>query len=278
MRAGSSTILSMMSSTFPNGTHSPQDGGEVFSSFEPCTDGDEFIGKLQDMNLMWGKRGEEASRLCGEVVLGMSQCDFSSIKGLKHWMDVHSTNGRTATFKRSLAEKMCSESNFVAVKTVAPIRMENVSWVLHANPHLKVIEVVRDPRGMYASEAAVGNKSGTTLGFLCMRLAWNLHFEHPRLHRVVFEELVKDPRKVSKDVYEFLGRPWGQEQEDWVDGTFNAGCSKIENKRHPHFNDCHSDSAAAATSWKKTLPTAQKKEFHQNSDCVDVARAYKFDS
>jgi hypothetical protein len=268
MRSGSSTILSMMSSTVQGedvveGAHK----ATVFSSFEPCTEGDKFSGELKDMNKQ-KTTSEENSVMCSKVIDGMSNCNFRSIEGLKNWKNIHSTNGG-APYKRSLAENLCKESEIVAVKTVMPMVLENVTWVLDRNPHLKIIEVIRDPRGIYASDA----HCKSSLDKVCKNIAVNLGFKHPKVHRVVFEELVKDPLQVTKGVFKFLGRRWSSHQDDWVHETFNADCN---NTKTGKYKDCHSDSKAVATSWKAKLSSAQKKKFKQTEDCQNVAKAYKF--
>merc|ERR1719277_301707 len=271
MRSGSSTILSMMSSTV-QGKEDVVEGAhktKVFSSFEPCTSGDKFSGELKDMNKK-KTSDEENSVMCSKLIDGMSNCNFGSVEGLKNWKNIHSTNGG-APYKRSLAEKLCKESEIVAVKTVMPMRLENVTWVLDRNPHLKIIEVIRDPRGMYASDAS----SGSDLEAICKHFSVNLGFKHPRVYRVIFEELVKDPLKVTKGVYKFLGRRWSSYQDDWVQETFNADCNNTETGK---YKDCHSDSKAVATAWKAKLSSSQKKKFKQNEDCQNVAKAYKFHS
>lgn len=269
MRSGSSTILSMMSSTIDGN----EDGGEVFSSFEPCDRNDNYSGTLKDFHTKETSQDED-SALCGQLVLGMSKCDFSEVQDLHNWGNPHSTNGHTANFDRSLAESLCKKSHSVAVKTVLPIMMENVTWVLEANPKMKIIEVVRDPRGMYASHAAGNGIGGDTIEKLCGQVARNLDVEHTRIHRVVFEELVKNPWNVTKGVFKFLGRSWGKPQEDWVRGSFNSDCDETQEGR---FNDCHSDSAAVATSWKESFPSDQNEKFSQIADCVAVAHAYGYE-
>merc|ERR1719277_2785038 len=158
----------MMSSAVDGNVTKGAHTNQVFSSFEPCTEGDKYSGELKDMN-KGSTRQDDNSLMCSKVIDGMSKCSFRSIEGLKNWKNPHSTNG-DANFQRSLAEKLCKESHTVAVKTVMPIKLENVSWVLDANPHLKIIEVVRDPRGMYASDAA----SASTLEKLCQHVSVNL--------------------------------------------------------------------------------------------------------
>jgi hypothetical protein len=260
----------MMSSTVQGkeGVVEGEHKAKVFSSFEPCTEGDKFSGELKDMNKE-KTRDAENSVMCSKVVDGMSNCNFRSIDGLKNWNNMHSTNGGKP-YKRSLAEKLCRESQIVAVKTVMPIRLENVTWLLDSNPHLKIIEVIRDPRGIYASDG-----DGEDFDHLCKHISVNLGFKHPKVYRVVFEELVRAPLKVAKGVYEFLGRRWSSYQEDWVRETFNADCN---NTKTGKYKDCHSDSKAVSTSWKAKLSSAQMRKFDKNEDCQNVVKAYNFHS
>lgn len=277
MRSGSSTILSMMSAT----VHDNQNGTDVFSLYEPCHTHDKYRESMT-------KKLKEDISHCSDLVSMLTSCDFSQVVNLFHWSDPHTSNDHTTKFSHSVAEKLCKKAGFVAVKTVWPMFTQNVSWVLHENPHLKIIEVVRDPRGKFASQVEEQHGRSYPLENMdedCLHFAENAKFTHPRLYRIVFDDLVTNPKGESKKVYKFLGRPWGQKQDDWVRDTFNADCvlteaEKGNGKDHAaamRHDDCHSDSAKSKLKWKKTLSGAQKTHFRKNEVCQEVRRKYHFE-
>lgn len=265
MRSGSTTVLSMISATLEDNT----EGEQVFSLFEPCHQGDEFATLGDSVTV------SKDPVLCGSLIHDLAKCDFSEVKDLDGWRNHHSSNNGTKEFSRELAEAMCKKSEMVALKTVQPMFIKNVSSVLTTNPHLKIIEVIRDPRGIYASHQNLhGNHfSIENMNNSCNFYAENLKFKHERIHRVVFDQLVADPLTVSKGVYKFLKMPWGSQQNEWVKATFNA--QDCEGSKVGSFHDCHSDSAAVATLWKNQIGTDVEAAFADNKDCIEVAKAYK---
>merc|ERR1719356_2003949 len=136
MRSGSSTVLDMMSA---HPDHTNRDGGTVFSLFEPCHNGDKYGGKL-------AKLMDEDISHCADLALDVSRCDFGQIENLDFWKDRRTTNANTDHYSKGLARKKCEEASLIAIKTVQPFLLENATWVLDQNPHMKIIELIRDPR------------------------------------------------------------------------------------------------------------------------------------
>lgn len=308
-RTGSSTILSMISAT-PDDNRA---GGDVFSLYEPCHPRDQYsmktgIDKLDKKHGPWTWGSHTDDSLCGNIVLDVSRCDFTNILELNGWKNEHTSNGNTTSFSRSIATEKCKDSKIIAVKTVDGVpNLEKVSWVLHENPHLKILEVVRDPRGVLASKARAGvalevpddpmkiegsgnqdhnatlTKIAHDRGFdmksldgMCENLHANMKFKHPRVHQVVFDDLVKDPLKISKDVYKFLKLPVTEKLDEWVHATFdNPDCDEGSTVKDRH-DDCRSDSAKSATKWMQEISHGAKKHFLKNEDCVKIAHKYKF--
>lgn len=283
-RTGSSSILSMMSAT-------PEDnraGGDVFSLYEPCHMNDVFeydvgVGKATGP-WTWGPK--TVGSVCGDIVSDVARCDFSKIVDLHGWWNPHTSNGHTTSFSREVAEKKCMESQFVAVKTVSEeLVIEDAIRVLNENPDMKIIYVVRDPRGIFASKARAGVHTLTkrtddfnlhSMDKLCEGYSSNLDFKHPRLLPVVFDDLVKDPLFTSQKVYKFLEMPWTEKQDEWVRTTFdNPDCDTGSTVTDRHL-DCRSDSASAATKWEQELSSNVIKHFKENEDCVRVAKHYNF--
>jgi len=266
MRSGSSTLLEMM---YANETHDNQDGGDVFSLFEPCHKHDSYSPQLGNPNTAGGIGAD-----CANVVMAVSKCDFSQIHKLDKWDVPRTTNGHKR-YSKGVAEELCRKANLVAIKTVEPFHLENVTWALDKNPHLKMIWLVRDPRGVFASDHAGGNK----IADLCDFYEQSAHVRHPRLKTVVFEDLVRHPEKVTKEVYHFLGRRYGDRQKAWFKATFNADCdddANVTGVKSKRYGSCHEDSKKVATKWKKDLNAKTKKAFSQSEECKNIAKTYKF--
>jgi len=272
MRSASSTILSMISATEDN-----TDGGDVFSLFEPCHNGDKYSSELKKL------RPNHGSYECTSLIERVSNCDFSQISNLWGWNDPHTSN-KQEKYSKTVAETQCKKANLIAVKTVGMGgTLEgpdgNITWILKQNPRMKILDVVRDPRGIYASkkEGHDGGLSASMIEDYCAEFSANLDLKHDRIHRIVFEDLVTNPSKVSKDVYKFLGKSWGAKEDAWVKATFNADCGENGLEEESSHHDCHKDSAAVATKWKSTISSSAKQRFKKNEDCVRVAKAYNFE-
>jgi len=241
-----------------------QDGGEVFSLFEPCHSGDRFTPRLE--RLM-----KEDSTHCADFILDVSKCNFNEAQHLAKWTSIKTSNDHKP-YSKSVAHKMCSRATTVAVKTVEPFALANATWVLDANPHLKIIELIRDPRGIYASK----NWNEGAMEKTCSIYKENMKVSHPRIKKVLFENLVKSPKSMAKSIYSFLGMKWGEQQDDWVRATFNADCSKNATGATQRHQDCHSDSAKVAREWRSKLGAKSKEAFNKNEDCSHIAKTLNF--
>jgi len=270
MRSGSSTLLEMM---YANETHDNQYGGEVFSLFEPCHRDDSYSPQLGNPNAPGGIGAD-----CAKLALAVSKCDFSQIKRLAKW-DVPRTTNDHKRYSEGVAEKKCREAKLIAIKTVEPFHLENVTWVLDKNPHMKMIWLVRDPRGMYASNRHGGGSDIEQMVRMCDFYEESSHVRHPRLKSVVFEDLVRHPEKVTKSIFNFIGRHYGDQQKSWLKATFNADCDDQDNATRiwsKRYGSCHEDSKSVATKWRKELSSKEKKAFSQSEVCKNIARQYKF--
>jgi len=260
MRSGSSTMLSMMSATQDEN----REGGEVFSLFEPCHKGDRYAPRLE-------KLMREQSSHCADLVEGVSKCNFNDIQKLAKWTSDKTSNDNKP-YSKAVAKKMCSKASVVAVKTIEPFALVNATWVLDANPHLKIIELIRDPRGIFSSRQSAANTASMEKS--CTLIKENMKAHHPRIKKVLFEQWVKSPKPISKSIYKFLGMHWGEKQDDWVKATFNADCNG--NHTEGRHNDCHTDSKKVAKKWKQELGASTKAAFNKNEDCQAIAKNYHF--
>merc|ERR1719401_2814590 len=135
---------------------------------------------------------------CPHVLKNLVRCDFDGVDKLWGWWDPHSTNNHTKFYNQS-AHELCVDASIVAFKTVDYGHdLQEWQWLMDSHPHLRVLDVVRDPRGIYASWKTLEpfatllkegdhGKPFYTLTEICDHFEMNLNFIDPRVHRVVFE-------------------------------------------------------------------------------------------
>jgi hypothetical protein len=280
-RSGSSTILSLVSvdDDVPTGT-SEKHLGRFFTLFEPCHPKDALHPRL-------------AVKGCAGLLHALSRCDFQDVEMLQGWNNVHSKKrGALEDYAPQSASVACSGADVVAFKTISraydqfPInRMARP--LLDNDPRVRFLDVIRDPRSIFSSWLTTFPFNDTRLGgtgrdvsamlSICDTFADNLHMDHPHVHRVVFEDLVKDPLRVVRETYAFLGLRSGDAQEKWVRKTFNAkSCPGVDHWIAP-YSDCHTESSRALDRWRSTLTAEEKHAFATHKQCVDVARAYGYE-
>mmetsp|Transcript_107010 Transcript_107010/g.301051 ORF Transcript_107010/g.301051 Transcript_107010/m.301051 type:complete len:379 (+) Transcript_107010:114-1250(+) len=269
-RSGSSTILSMVTAAGEARKIDSRMPGKTFSLFEPCHDGDEYTPWLE-------------SQGCGRLLMGLSQCDFMGIEQLWGWRDSHTTSNNTK-FTPNSARKLCLNSDITAFKTVD--YGHNISdwvWFLDEQPQLRILDVVRDPRGIYASwkttqpfKNVVGTPHFYTLTEVCDMFQANLDLNHSHVHHIVFEQLTHRPWRTMQAAYEFLGLKFGPAQRQWVRKTFNAAACPEPKPWEIGFMDCHLNSRAVNSRWRWILSDEELKTFANTASCQAVAEAYGF--
>lgn len=269
-RSGSSTLLSMVSGTVDDN----RAGGHTFSLFEPCHDGDKYDDWMQ-------KKG------CRQLLYGLSHCDFEGIERLWGWMDPHSTNNYTKAFDQERATKMCKEADIVAFKTVDwGHDLKKWKWLLDSRENMKVLDIVRDPRAIYASwkklepfKSLLQAHDFYTLPEICNHFARNMEFQDPRVHRIIFEDLMKSPKSTTHDVYEFLEQPFTSIQEHWLHKAFNAQECPPPAPGMKGFTDCHTFTGTdprGDDKWRSVLTAEELATFENSTACQRVADMYKY--
>eukprot|EP00928_Gymnodinium_smaydae_P053741 TRINITY_DN37668_c0_g1_i1.p1 TRINITY_DN37668_c0_g1~~TRINITY_DN37668_c0_g1_i1.p1 ORF type:complete len:413 (-),score=89.42 TRINITY_DN37668_c0_g1_i1:92-1330(-) len=280
-RSATSTVLSMVSAGQTAASESPQallkkrgktQQQHTFSLFEPCHDGDEYSTSLR-------KGG------CDVVLRSLAKCDFSGVRKLWGWSDKHSSPG-ARVYSPDLARSLCSNADVIAFKTVDHgHRLTKWRGLLDATPGLRVLDVVRDPRGIYASwlslepfATLVRQGRYYTVEDICSAYAENLDFNDTRVHRVVFERMVADPARTLRVIYDFLGLPLADAPKAWVDRTFNAVACPEPKPWEVGFTDCHTNSKEMAAKWRSVLSKEDIARVDNNADCQRVIKHYGYPS
>lgn len=273
-RSGSSTTLAMVKAL--SGVSEYYAVGDAFALFEPCHGGDELEPALQEEG-------------CAGLLTKISKCDFSQVNKLWGWDQPHTTSNHSL-YTKETARSICKASHVVAFKTVDfGHHLDRFFWLLDSQPALRVVATVRDPRGIYASWKTTPPfpdllrkcddcKGGHfyTMKQVCDAFAANLGLKDKRIHTIVFEELLRDPAKVTRRASEFLGKEFGAAQESWINRTFNAKeCPEVPSWQQG-FADCHTQSSSKPDSWRSVLDEAELALFKGTESCQEVAKAYGY--
>jgi hypothetical protein len=250
------------------------DGGDLtFSLFEPCHDGDEYAGELEQLG-------------CDGLLWQLTRCDFTDVHNLWGWMDPHTTHRHTKqdAFSVENASMLCSNSDLVAFKTVdSGHKLPEWKWLLDSTPEMRIIDVVRDPRGIYASwkvlePFATLIKTGEfyTIQDICDSFSENIDFGHDRVYHLVFEKLVQSPEAVMREAYDFLGLEFGERQAAWLKETFDATECPEPKPWEVGYTDCHTNSGDVAEKWRSVLSEEEMQLFRQTKSCQHVFEHYGF--
>jgi hypothetical protein len=147
--------------------------GDTFSLFEPCHVADSYEPWLKAAG-------------CQRLLSDLTNCNFDGVNDLWGWRNSHTTN-KHKQYSSLLAHKLCSKSQLVAFKTVNyGHNLSDFRSFLEQQPDLRILDVVRDPRGIYASwlstepfKHLVGKPDYYTLPEVCESFLANLELRHP---------------------------------------------------------------------------------------------------
>jgi len=169
----------------------------------------------------------------------------------------------------------CQRSSVVAVKVIR-FHIKLVEVLLNADPDLRVIHLVRDPRGMLQSWKEVSVPRLTNEGLrisaniACQRMLADvvtrlrLETKFPgRIMLVRYEDLARDSDLVLNEVYEkLLQQPVPVGVKRRVSGQINAAAND------GRFNTKRKNGTAAAYSWKRKIDRTFLE--YVNTKCGEV--------
>ena len=179
-------------------------------------------------------------------------------------------------------QKVCENSPFRIIKTIR-LELHDVANLLEDLPNLKIVHLVRDPRGTLSSQSRAGRCSGQTGGQtgctnrFCKRLENDVLAEErimekypSRIMPVFYEDIARHPLEASRKMYDFIGADFTKEAEAYIYNITMAGLK----------NDCaicttRPNSSEHIDSWKVRM----KPEFIDivNERCNYVLKRYKFE-
>lgn len=154
-------------------------------------------------------------------------------------------------------EAICIQS-IPAIKTIR-LQMDSIEPLLKTFPGLKVIHLIRDPRGMLESRVRVGYGQGKELSVLareiCSRYKRDLNAAktlrqlYPnRIKMVAYENIATNPLEMSRDIYSFLSLTFTSSIEQWIKQVTSIGL-----EHNGNFKTVRPNSTNVASGWKKRL-------------------------
>ncbi|XP_013385860.1 carbohydrate sulfotransferase 1 isoform X2 [Lingula anatina] len=182
-----------------------------------------------------------------------------------------------------LLQKGCLQSEIRAIKTLR-LRMWQVEKMLRDNPNLKIIHLVRDPRGALISrfqahemEAKVEMEASTR----CLDILrdYNARVKldkvYPgRIMQIKYEDMAAQPMETSKAVYKFLNLDLPKHVEMWLWMATKMGMA-----RNGNFGTMRTNSNATAWAWTDKIPFHVALEIdHICKDVYDVFGYKPFES
>jgi len=241
---------------------------KVFQMFEPCHKGDRLAPELE-------------AKGCEGLLLQLFNCNFTGVYKLWGWSPrAHGhdhRNGASKKYSPSDAATACADADLIAIKTISyahDVKSEAFP-ILEAEPDLRMIDVVRDPRSIVASTWKTRGFYDVTLLGMCDAFCANMNVSHERMHRVVYEHLTENPEVDAAGVYDFLGVPFGNAESQWVADNFNADCGS--RKVQAAFDDCRRNSTSHIARYVGILKNDQYAAFMGTETCRNVSFHYEYD-
>ena len=164
------------------------------------------------------------------------------------------------------AKNECAQKNVTGMKTIR-MSMSMVEDILNKDPDIKVVYLIRDPRGIVSSrisarhESKLANKSWKKeLELVCKKIRddlvslRNIKKKYPEtLITLRYEDFSKDPVGVGKKLYEFINAPFPKEFQNWI-------MQNAKRKRDGgSFGTARINSSLVSSKWKEKVKQSQMK-------------------
>ncbi|XP_060069983.1 carbohydrate sulfotransferase 1-like [Ylistrum balloti] len=212
------------------------------------------------------QKSEEAQVVIDDIVR-YYQCDLDSFirpflwsssgKSVVSYKSCIKTSAKFKTFER-ICQAKCTNSA-KSLKTIR-LSMDIVEKLMERLTNLKVIHLLRDPRGMIRSRQKGGfvNKSmnlTTVAGSVCHRfeqdieIATELRRKYPgRLKTYLYEQIAEHPKLASESLFKFLGLTAPSNFYEWLHNHTAAGNTSS------FYGTSRPNSTVTANAWRRTLP------------------------
>ena len=180
-------------------------------------------------------------------------------------------------------ETACQEAKMTGTKVIR-VDAEDVAELLRLDPSIKVIHVVRDPRGIMASRYSIHRWSKTRFSdysySLCrtmlndVKVMDTIGQQLPSsVLRIPYEKAATLPYVTTQEIYDHLGLgSIPSEVTNWLRGSTHA----VQNSGR--YGTARTDSAKHAYSWKHDLSDIQKSQINNLTNCAEVINALGYES
>lgn len=152
----------------------------------------------------------------------------------------------------------CKNAKYRIVKTIR-FSMDLVQILMDFIPSLKVIHLVRDPRGIsnsrrHSAGMRMSRETDKHSIALCKEIFLDITVGdilrqkyYKRITMVMYEALAERPSEGAKYVYKFLNIKYNKNIEEWVYNSTHA------NRNNGFFGTQRSDASEASVHWRKQL-------------------------
>ena len=194
-----------------------------------------------------------------------------------HHSNFSSFREKLATYRYStsctrIVTGACKNAKYRIIKTIR-LSMDLVKELMEIIPDLKVIHLVRDPRGIINSRLHLGKfkalKTEAHSKALCKQMYLDistvtaLQHKYPdKLMTVLYEAMAERPIEAAKSVYKFLKMTYGKAVEDWVYNSTHA------NNNNGYYGAQRTDSGHVSVQWRNELSFSRAKMI--NKYCSEV--------
>ncbi|KAK3106652.1 hypothetical protein FSP39_024586 [Pinctada imbricata] len=180
---------------------------------------------------------------------------------------------RNASFCNKSVRSLCDASSVRMIKTIR-LSMDVIDILMRRIPTLKIVHLIRDPRGMHKSRKKGGFLKEFKLRShdainLCNRYFYDfnvsekLNLTYPyRIKRVLFEDLASNTLKYAKDIYNFLNLNFPPMLFDWISNHTSS------NQKDGYYGTIRANSSAVANEWRDKLTRKLIKEIDEACEAV----------
>lgn len=170
-------------------------------------------------------------------------------------------------------QTLCYQSRSIILKTIR-FSMELMPRLLKKFPGLKIVHLLRDPRGIIDSRRRGGflrnigkaqsSKSLCTLIRKNVQYSKTLQKRFPnRITTVLYEDIAKNPMDLSNKLYRNLDLEYSDNFKEWIFNHTSAG-----SPNNSYYGTVRSNSSKTSQSWRKRLSFKDVKIIED--ECGDV--------
>ncbi|GAB6019610.1 hypothetical protein CHUAL_001174 [Chamberlinius hualienensis] len=264
--------------------------GEVLSSHEEIS----YFFEPLTYTQMVISRSDSSAKL--STMKGLFRCDGDLLKYLSLRIDgvwvVRKLGNVSDEFldpilwSKDKLRDLCLNSSVIVAKTIR-LRLADVYQLLMENrlPNLRIIHLVRDPRGRYLSTISQGgnwNFDEKSLDNICGEMEEDLKFWEQNkqnlnqsvYYRLRYEDLVSNPREKSKEIFsQFYGLSWDSSAIDKYIEEHNEAEKGPQNRVLGYYAT-YRKSTFDPSAWKHKL-TQQQLDLI-NSKCIYVIQQLQY--